>query len=336
VLSGAVQASQKAKPGPARDLDSARRVFRLEAEGIQALMRALDGPLGQSLTRAVDVIRAAGGRVIVTGMGKSGHVARKIAATLASVGTPAQFVHPAEASHGDLGMIAKNDAVLALSNSGETAELDDLVAYCKRFSIPLIAFTGRAGSALADAADVALLMPPAAEACPLGLAPTTSTTMMLALGDAIAVALLERNGFTAEHFQVLHPGGKLGRHLLRVSDLMDTGEDIPLASPGTIMSEVILIMTAKRHGCCGIADADGRLVGIITDGDLRRHMDGQLLARSAAEVMTKNPQTIRPEAFAAEALGLMNARKITTLFAVRDGRPVGFLYMHALLRAGVA
>ncbi|HEY7608325.1 MAG TPA: KpsF/GutQ family sugar-phosphate isomerase [Alphaproteobacteria bacterium] len=319
-----------------RDLDSARRVFRLEAEGIQALMRALDGPLGEALIRAVDLIRAATGRVIVTGMGKSGHVARKLAATLASVGTPAQFVHPAEASHGDLGMIAKNDAVLALSNSGETAELGDLVAYCKRFSIPLIAFTGRAGSALADAADVTLLMPPAAEACPLGLAPTTSTTMMLALGDAIAVALLERNGFTAEHFQVLHPGGKLGRRLLRVSDLMDTGDDIPLASPGTIMSEVILIITAKRHGCCGIADADGRLVGIITDGDLRRHMDGHLLARKAAEVMTNNPQTIRPEAFAAEALGLMNAKKITTLFAVRDGRPVGFLHMHALLRAGVA
>jgi arabinose-5-phosphate isomerase len=336
VLTGAAQASHRQKPEPARDLDSARRVFRLEAEGIASLARALEGPLGAALARAVDLIRAAGGRVIVTGMGKSGHIARKIAATLASVGTPAQFVHPAEASHGDLGMITKNDAVIALSNSGETAELGDLVAYCKRFAIPLIAFTCRGAGALADAADVTLLMPPAAEACPLGLAPTTSTTMMLALGDAIAVALLERNGFTAEHFQVLHPGGKLGRHLLRVADLMDTGEDIPLARPDMVMSEVILVMTAKRHGCCGIVDADGRLIGIVTDGDLRRHMDAQLLSRTAGEVMTKNPQTIRPEAFAAEALGLMNARKITTLFAVRDGRPVGFLYMHALLRAGVA
>ena len=337
-MSAAVQANKRAKPDPApqRDLDSARRVLRLESEGIQSLMRALDGSLGEALTRAVDLIRAATGRVIVSGMGKSGHVARKIAATMASVGTPAQFVHPAEASHGDLGMITTHDAVLALSNSGETAELGDLVAYCKRFSIPLIAFTGRAGSALADAANVTLLMPPAAEACPLGLAPTTSTTMMLALGDALAVALLERNGFTAEHFQVLHPGGKLGRHLLRVSDLMDTGDDIPLAAPGTVMSEVILIMTAKRHGCCGIVGEDGRIQGIITDGDLRRHMDGQLLARRAGDVMTKNPLTIRPEAFAAEALGLMNAKKITTLFAVRDGQPVGFLYMHALLRAGVA
>jgi arabinose-5-phosphate isomerase len=245
-------------------------------------------------------------------------------------------VHPAEASHGDLGMIAKNDAVIALSNSGETKELGDVVAYCKRFSIPLIAFTCRDGSALADAADVALVLPPAAEACPLGLAPTTSTTTMLALGDAIAVALLERSGFTAEHFQVLHPGGKLGRTLLRVSDLMDTGDEMPLAAPGAIMSEVILVMTAKRHGSCGIVGDDGRLLGIITDGDLRRHMDPKLLSRAAAEIMTKNPQTIRPEAFAAEALGLMNARKITTLFAVRDGRPVGFLYMHALLKAGVA
>jgi len=338
-LSGTAQASERpdlARDPSARDVDSARRVFRLEAEGIQSLMRALEGPLGPAFGRAIDLIRSATGRVIVTGMGKSGHVARKIAATLSSVGTPAQFVHPAEASHGDLGMVARTDAVLALSNSGETAELADIIAYCKRFSIPLIAFTSRAGSALADAADVTLLLPPAAEACPLGLAPTTSTTMMLALGDAIAVALLERNGFTAENFQVLHPGGKLGRTLLRVSDLMETGDDIPLAPPSMVMSEVILVMTAKRHGCCGIVDDDGRLIGIITDGDLRRHLNGQLLTRTAADVMTRNPQTIRPEAFAAEALGLMNARKIATLFAVRDGRPVGFLYMQALLRAGVA
>jgi len=321
---------------PVRDIESARRVFRLEAEGIMSLARALDGPLGAALTRAVDLIRAAGGRVIVTGMGKSGHVARKIAATLASVGTPAQFVHPAEASHGDLGMIAKNDAVIALSNSGETAELADLVAYCKRFAIPLVAMTSGAGSTLADAAEVTLALPAAPEACPLGLAPTTSTTMMLALGDAIAVALLERSGFSAEHFQVLHPGGKLGRKLLRVADLMHVGEAMPLVRPQQPMSEVLIEMTAKRHGHCGVVRDDGTLVGIVTDGDLRRHMSPELLGRSADSIMTANPLTIRPEAFAAEALGLMQSRMKNGLFAVKAGRPVGFVHLHDLLKAGVA
>ncbi len=327
-----------ARAGGARERDSgcAARVFRLEAQGIEALANALARDLGAAFTAALDLIRAATGRVIVTGMGKSGHIARKIAATMASVGTPAQFVHPADASHGDLGMIAKCDAVLALSNSGETAELEALVAYCKRFAIPLIAITSGSGSALAEAADVTLLLPAAAEACPLGLSPTTSTAMMLALGDALCVALLERGGFSAADFQVLHPGGKLGRKLLRVSDLMHTGEAMPLVGPEQKMSDVLIEMTAKRQGCCGIVGADGRLSGIITDGDLRRHMGAELLTRTAADIMTRHPLTVRPEAFAAEGLGLMNARQITGLFAVRDGKPIGFVHLHDLLRAGVA
>ena len=341
-MSGAAQSSQRQNAEPtrgvesARVVESARRVFRLEAEGINSLARALEGALGESLSRAVDAIRASTGRVIVTGMGKSGHVARKIAATMASVGTPALFVHPAEASHGDLGMITKQDAVLALSNSGETAELADLVAYCKRFAIPLIAVTGGAASTLSDAADVTLTLPAAPEACPLGLAPTTSTTMMVALGDALAVALLERSGFSAEEFQVLHPGGKLGRKLLRVSDLMHVGDAMPLTRPNQPMSEVMIEMTAKRHGHCGVVDAEGRLTGIITDGDLRRHMSPELLQRKAETIMTPNPLTIRPDAFAAEALGLMQARAKNGLFAVRGGRPVGFVHLHDLLKAGVA
>jgi arabinose-5-phosphate isomerase len=321
---------------PDGDRAAALRVFRLEAEGIAALGRALEGELGLAFSAAVDIVRAVTGRVIVTGMGKSGHVARKIAATFASVGTPAQFVHPAEASHGDLGMIAASDAVVALSNSGSTAELDDLIVYCKRFAIRLIAITSRGDSPLAEAADVTLQLPSAAEACPLGLAPTTSTAMMLALGDALAVALLERRGFSAEDFQLLHPGGRLGRKLLRVADLMHKGGAMPLARPEQPMSEVLIEITAKRQGCCGIVGADGAIVGIVTDGDLRRHMSGGLLAEPASRVMTRNPQTIRPDAFAAEALGLMNARKITGLFAVSDGKPVGFLHVHDLLRAGIA
>ena len=335
-MSGVAQASERPDGESVRDVESARRVFRLEAEGILSLARAFDGPLGPAFVRAVDLIRAAGGRVIITGMGKSGHVARKIAATMASVGTPAQFVHPAEASHGDLGMITRDDAVIALSNSGETQELADLIAYCKRFGIPLVAVTAGAGSTLADAADVTLALPASPEACPMGLAPTTSTTMMLALGDALAVALLERSGFSAEHFQVLHPGGKLGRKLLRVSDLMHVGDAMPLVRPHQPMSEVLIEMTAKRHGHCGVVGDDGKLAGIVTDGDLRRHMSPDLLARHAEAVMTPNPLTIRPEAFAAEALGLMQARKKNGLFAVKAGRPVGFVHLHDLLKAGVA
>lgn len=314
-------------------LESARRVLRLEADGIVALAGGLD----QAFVKAIDLIEQASGRVIVTGMGKSGHVARKIAATLASTGQPAYFVHPGEASHGDLGMITPDDPIIALSNSGETKELADLIAYAKRFEIPLISMTGRAESALSEAADAALVLPSQVkEACPMGLAPTTSTTAMLALGDAIAVALLERKGFSPDDFHVFHPGGKLGNQLLKVADIMHGGNDIPLAPADTPMSEALLEITAKSFGCVGITDAGGELLGVITDGDLRRHMSDGLLARSAGEVMTAGAKTVRPGALATEALRLMNAGAITTLFVVEDGKPVGIIHIHDCLRAGVA
>jgi arabinose-5-phosphate isomerase len=317
----------------AKDIAVARRVLRTEIAGLEALASGLD----DAFTRAVDLLAAVSGRVIVTGMGKSGHVARKIAATFASTGTPAQFVHPAEASHGDLGMIGAGDVVLALSNSGNSAELADIVAYSRRFKIPLIAITGDRRSTLAEAADLVMLLPAAAEACSMGLTPTTSTTMMLALGDALAVALLERKGFSSAEFQVFHPGGNIGRKLLRVGDIMHTGKAVPLAAPGTAMSEAILLMTAKSFGCIGVCDADGRLVGVITDGDLRRHMGNRLLDRSVGEVMHPDPKTIGASSFAVEALELMNRFSITALFVVDGGqRPTGFLHLHDCLRAGVA
>ena len=322
---------------PHPDLDVARQVLALESEALTALAASLDDRFAQAVT----LLAGAAGRVVVSGMGKSGHVARKIAATLASTGTPALFVHPAEASHGDLGMIVAGDAVLALSNSGETPELADLVGHAKRFGLPLVGITGRAGSTLARAADVALVLPEAPEACPMGLAPTTSTTMQLALGDAIAVALLTRRGFTAADFRVFHPGGKLGARLSRVRDLMHGAAELPLAPPETRMDAAIVAMTARRFGCLGVQGADGRLLGIITDGDLRRGLETgggtALLARSAADVMTRAPRTVRPDTLAAEALHAMNTRAITTLFVVDDdSRPVGILHIHDLLRAGVA
>jgi arabinose-5-phosphate isomerase len=316
----------------ASDIEAARRVLHTEIAGLEALVAELDG----GFTAAVERLAQTAGRVTVTGMGKSGHVARKIAATFASTGTPAQFVHPAEASHGDLGMIAPGDAVLALSNSGETAELGDIVAYTRRFRIPLIAMTRRDGSSLADAADVTLLLPDSAEACPMGLAPTTSTTMMLALGDALAVALLERKGFSQSDFQRLHPGGQLGRRLLRAADIMHAGAAMPLVAFGTGMAEAILVMTAKSFGCVGVTDA-GRLDGIITDGDLRRHMGDDLLRSAVEKVMNPQPKTIRPQALAAEALGQMNEHAITSLFVVDETRrPLGILHIHDCLRAGMA
>jgi len=315
------------------DLDVARRVIRAEIDGLEDLSEALDARFEDAVGACV----AVQGRIIVTGIGKSGHVGRKIAATLASTGTPAQFVHPVEASHGDLGMIGSDDAILALSNSGETAELADIVGYSRRFEIPLIAITGGSRSTLAEAADVVLLLPSAAEACPMGLAPTTSATMMMTLGDALAIALLERKDFSSADFQLFHPGGRLGRRLLRVRDIMHMGDEIPLVSPDARMSNAILVMTAKSFGCVGACDSGGRLIGVITDGDLRRHMGAELLERSVAEVMHGKPKTISSAALAVDALGLMNRFAITALFVSdEDRRPIGFLHMHDCLRAGVA
>jgi len=313
-------------------LKTARSVLNAEGAALCSLAEKLD----ESFVEAVRIIVGCKGRVIVTGMGKSGHIARKIAATLASTGTPALYVHPGEASHGDLGMIVKEDAVIALSNSGETSELADLVGYTRRFSIPLVAITSRKQSSLAQAADVSLLLPPEPEIGSLGLAPTTSTTMMLALGDALAVAALDCKGFTADDFRNLHPGGKLGKALQRVCDLMHTGDSLPLVSENDLMSHVLVIMTEKRFGCAGIVDKSGFLAGIITDGDLRRHMDNGLTGRKASEVMTRNPMTVPPRTLAAEALKILNESKRTQLFVVEDGKPVGILHIHDLLRSGIA
>lgn len=318
------------------DLEAARRVLRLESEALAALAGSLDA----AFCRVADLLGGITGRVTVTGMGKSGHVARKIAATLASTGTPSQFVHPGEASHGDLGMIAPGDAVLALSNSGETVELSDMLTYARRFAIPVTAITARAGSSLASMADATIMLPLAQEACPMGLAPTTSTTMMLAVGDALAIALLERKGFTAQEFRALHPGGALGRKLLRVADVMHGPDELPLCQPETPMTEALLVMTERSFGCIGIVGPGGALVGIITDGDLRRSMRADLLNLRAGDVMTPAPRTIGPRALAAEALGEMNGlkdgRRITSLFVVEQAAPIGIVHIHDCLRAGVA
>ena len=316
------------------DLASARRVLDLEAKALNALAASLDG----SFVAALDLLQEVKGRVIVTGMGKSGHVARKIAATLASTGTPALYVHPGEASHGDLGMITRDDGVLALSNSGNTTELGDVVAFSRRFAIPLIAITMRRDSGLADDADLALVLPRSEEACPMGLAPTTSTTMMLALGDALAIALLERRGFSAQDFRLLHPGGTLGARLLRVGDVMRGPDELPLCDLDTPMADAILVMTEHNFGCVGVLGEDKCLAGIITDGDLRRHMAPDLLQRRAGDVMTLEPQTIEAQLLAAEAVGRMNlhGKGITSLFVVDGKRPIGIVRMHDCLRAGVA
>ena len=319
---------------PMSAISIARDVLAAEAAGLRSLAASLDG----AFDAAVDCLQACGGRVIVSGMGKSGLVGRKIAATLASTGAPALFVHPGEASHGDLGMIVRHDAVLALSNSGETTELADLVRHTRRFGIPLIAITGRAESTLARAADIVLLLPAAAEACPIGVTPTTSTTMQLALGDAIAVALLTRRGFTAGEFSAFHPGGRLGAQLRRVADLMHAGDSIPLAPTGTAMDQALLLMTGKGFGCLGAVSPDGRLAGVLTDGDLRRAMGPDLLSRHVGDVMNKTPRTIGAEALAAEALRVMNEapRPVTSLFVTdADTRPLGILHVHDLLRAGI-
>lgn len=322
--------------GPDAAIASALRTLETEGDGLAALAAAMRDGLGAPFVAAVDTIRQARGRVIVTGMGKSGHVARKIAATLASTGTPAFFVHAAEASHGDLGMITSDDVMLVLSWSGETEELTDLINYSRRFGIVLIAVTVSAESTLGKAADVVLALPQAREACPHNLAPTTSSLMQLALGDALAIALLESRGFTAVDFSVFHPRGKLGAALKFVRDLMHPDEAVPLIGYGAPMSEAIVEMSAKGFGCVAVTDAGGKLAGVITDGDLRRHMRGDLLQARVEEVMTASPKTVRPDQLASEALQLLNASKITALIVVDAGRPVGIVHFHDLLRAGVA
>ena len=317
--------------GRDRALEAGRQVLTLEARALDAVAEGL----AESFTHCLDLLEAVTGRVVVTGMGKSGHVACKIAATFASTGTPAQFVHPGEASHGDLGMIAPGDAVVALSNSGATAEMSAIIEYSRLRSVPLIAITSKRGSSLSEAADVSLILPPSPEACPMGLAPTTSTTMMMALGDALAVALLDRKGFTKNDYKVLHPGGSIGRKLLRVSEVMHKGAELPLCRPEATMAEALLVMTEKNFGCTAVVGDDGLLAGIITDGDLRRHMAPDLLERPVSEIMTEAPKAIRPQALAAEALGFMNSNEITRLFVVEDGRPVGIVRMDDCIMADV-
>ena len=316
---------------------SALRTLDNERRGLEALDQAMrksgKGGLGAAFSRAVEAIAAASGRVIVTGMGKSGHVARKVAATLASTGQPASFVHPAEASHGDLGMVQNGDVVLALSWSGETVELAAIVTFAKRYAIPLIAMTASADSALGRESDICLTLPAAEEACPNGLAPTTSTTMQLALGDALAIALLEGRGFTARDFRVLHPGGKLGARLQHVRDVMHTGDRIPRIDARARMADAIVEMSSKGFGCVA-AFEDRKLVGIVTDGDLRRHVkNGLSLETPVAEVMTRRPRTIAPEALVAEALERIS-HKISALLAVEDGEVVGIVHFHDLMRIG--
>lgn len=316
-------------------ITSARNTLALESAGLKQLEANLAGDLGERLADAVQLISALAGRVIVSGMGKSGHVGRKIAATLASTGTPSLFVHPAEASHGDLGMITAADAVLMLSNSGESAELSSILAYCKRFTVPLIAMTARPASALGREADVVLLLPDMKEACPNGLAPTTSTLMQLALGDALAIALLEMNGFTARDFQAFHPGGKLGAQLQHAREIMHAGDRLPLVTRGTGMGQALIVMSEKSFGCVGVVGGDGTLAGIVTDGDLRRHMGPGLMHQNVESVMSERPRTVTGDMLAGEVLQMMNAARITSVFVVDDNKPLGLIHIHDLLRAGV-
>jgi arabinose-5-phosphate isomerase len=324
-----------AAPGRSLDIESARRTLATEAEGLRAVGQQLAGVLGERLSDAIELILQRSGRVVVTGMGKSGHVGRKIAATLASTGTASMFLHPAEASHGDLGMIRPEDLVLALSWSGETSELSDVVAYSRRFSVPIVAVTSNATSSLASAADIALVLPPVVEACPNGLAPTTSTTAQLALGDALAICLLERRGFSPEDFRGFHPGGKLGARLKKVRDLMHGADAVPTVDIDSALSAAICAMTSGRFGITGVTDSAGRLVGVITDGDLRRAFEAGFYDRPIAGVMGSNPRTIRPDALAQDALARMEQERITSLFVTEAGKPIGLVRVHDLLQAGL-
>ncbi|MDV6225439.1 KpsF/GutQ family sugar-phosphate isomerase [Nitratireductor aquimarinus] len=315
---------------------SAVRTLETERAGLKELAEALDNGLAEPFAEAVRTVAGIRGRLIVTGVGKSGHIGSKIAATMASTGTPAFFVHPAEANHGDLGMIGSDDVILAMSWSGETTELHGIIAYARRFAIPIIAITAGKASALAKEATVVLGLPRAPEACPHGLAPTTSTVLQLVIGDALAVALLEARGFTADHFRTFHPGGQLGAKLTQVRQIMHSGAELPLAKSGALMREAILEMTQKGFGCVGITDGDGALIGIITDGDLRRHIDSELLAMTVDQVMTRDPKTIGPETLAESALQIVNSSSITTLMVVEGGKPCGVVHLHDLLRIGAA
>ncbi len=307
-----------------------QNVLNTEIEALQKLSQTL----GQSFADACLEIYNTKGRVIVTGMGKSGHIGRKIAATLASVGTPAFFVHPGEASHGDLGMITPDDVILALSNSGESKELNDIIAFSRRFGIRMICMVGVADSTLGRASDIIICYPPFEEACSFGMAPTTSTTLSLAMGDALAMTLLEMKGFTKDNYRDRHPGGKLGAMLLKATDLMAKGENMPIVSKDTPMSEALITMTAKSLGCVGVLDEVGTLIGIITDGDLRRHIN-DLMNKKASDVMTTHPKTISPDLLASSAVKMMNDHKITSLFVVQDNKPIGLLHIHSCLSAGV-
>lgn len=318
--------------GTSDDIASAKRTISREIEAL----KMMEGQLDESLSKALDIMQNTKGRVIITGMGKSGHIARKIAATLASTGTPSFFVHPGEASHGDLGMFTENDSVVAISNGGESKELSDILVYCKRYNIPLIAMTRAPESSLGKAGDVLLKLPNDGEACPLGLAPTSSTTATLVLGDILAIALLERKGFSKLDYKQRHPGGKLGAILQKVSDLMHKDEEVPLVNENASMQEALLVMTSKMLGCVGIIDKSGKLLGIITDGDLRRCLSDNMFSKKATDLMTVNPKTTVPDILAAEALSLMNEKKITQLFVLKDSQPIGVIHLHDCLRAGVA
>ncbi len=316
-----------------KDIVVAKTAIDREVEALEIMKNELD----ENFTKALDVLQACKGRVIVTGMGKSGHVGRKISATFASTGTPSFFVHPGEASHGDLGMIADDDVVIAISNGGESKELSDILTYCKRYNIPLIAITKNPDSTLGLAGDYLLKLPNDGEACPLGLAPTSSTTATLVMGDILAIALMERKGFSSMDYKKRHPGGKLGAILCKVSDLMHTGDEVPLIDENAIMQDALLVMSAKMLGCVGITNAQGDLVGIITDGDLRRWMSPKLITEKVSNVMTKNPKTIHPDVLASEAVYTMNntGHGITNLFVVENQKPIGVIHIHDCLRAGV-
>jgi arabinose-5-phosphate isomerase len=330
------QATSAEKMSQPSNVESALRTIRTEIGGLGALAKAFELELAEPFALAVNLLSGISGRVIVTGMGKSGHIGTKIAATFASTGTPAFFVHPAEANHGDLGMIARDDAIIAMSWSGESAELRGILGYSRRFSIPLVAVTANATSTLARQSDICLCMPRFEEACPHNLAPTTSTIMQLALGDAFAIALLEARGFSVTDFKTFHPGGSLGANLTFIGEVMHTGNEIPLVEIGMPMGEAIIRISEKGFGCVGVVDKDGHLAGVITDGDLRRNISRDMLSLNVEEVMTRSPQTVPADILCNKALAILNDKAITSLLVTEDNRPVGIVHMHDLLRIGVA